>query len=316
LTFRETPRNQEYGTPYRLHATLPTHLHLLLGTDMLRLRCGVLTVLASLAAPPVHGQAVTKVMVVGTYHFENPGADLVNSKADNVLTPVRQKQLDAVAAALLKFRPTVVMVEQESEVEDLSVVSYERFTRATLVTDANEITQIAFRVAKKAGLTKVYGIDEQPKAGEPDYFPFDRLAATAEKFGQQDKIENAKQHAMSKSADFETRQKTQTVGQLLLSLNTAESTLSDLGAYYGVLNVGDSNTQTGAELNAMWYLRNAKIYAKLMRVAKPGDRVLVLYGAGHNYWLRHFASQVQGHQLIDPVPYLQKATSGSVKRQR
>lgn len=54
-----------------------------------------------------------------------------------------------------------------------------------------------------------------------------------------------------------------------------------------------------------WYLRNAKIFAKLMTVAKPGDRDLVVYGAGHNCWLRQFSGSAPGYRNIDPTPYLE-----------
>jgi hypothetical protein len=54
----------------------------------------------------------------------------------------------------------------------------------------------------------------------------------------------------------------------------------------------------------MWYLRNAKMFSKLTLIARPGDRVLVLVGAGHAYWLRHFVETTPGFRLADPRPYL------------
>jgi hypothetical protein len=59
----------------------------------------------------------------------------------------------------------------------------------------------------------------------------------------------------------------------------------------------------------MWYLRNAKIFAKLQSVTRRGDRVLVIYGSGHNYWLRHFAQSAPGSISVDPTPYLAKAAA-------
>ena len=50
-------------------------------------------------------------MVVGTYHFGNPGQDLHNMKADNVLTPKKQAELADVAARLARFKPTKIAVE-------------------------------------------------------------------------------------------------------------------------------------------------------------------------------------------------------------
>ena len=40
---------------------------------------------------------------------------------------------------------------------------------------------------------------------------------------------------------------------------------------------------------------------------RPGARVLVVYGAGHGYWLRHFARETPGYRLVDVRPYLRDA---------
>ena len=50
--------------------------------------------------------------------------------------------------------------------------------------------------------------------------------------------------------------------------------------------------------------RNALIFAKLMQVAQPGDRIVLIFGAGHAYWLRHFASTTPGYMLVEPNGYL------------
>jgi Family of unknown function (DUF5694) len=262
----------------------------------------------ALGAPAAAAEPPVDVMVLGTYHFGNPGLDTNNIKVDSVLTAERQAQLDAVARALLAFRPTRVMVEMESDAPDLATNAYAKFTMADLKTAANEIDQIGFRVAKMAGLTTVEGIDEQPKAGEPDYYPYDKLQATATKFGQSSLLVAANAPNRTALAKFEADQKTQTVAQLLARVNS-DPIYTTMAFYYNVLAVGDNDTQTGADLNAGWYLRNAKIFAKLMRVAKPGDRILVVYGGGHGYWLRHFATNVPGYRLVDPVPYLNRAAT-------
>jgi hypothetical protein len=263
----------------------------------------------ALATPAIAAEKPVEVMVLGSYHFGNPGMDVNNIKVDSVLTPEKQKQLDTVAKALLTFKPTRVMVERESDEPDFAMDAYIRFTPESLKTAANETDQIGYRVANLAGLKIVHGIDEQPKDGEPDYFPYSAMEDAAKRFGQTGIIDASMAPMKVSLAQFEKDQKTRTVAELLTMVNT-DPIYTKMNDYYSWLKIGDKDAQAGADLNAMWYLRNAKIFGKLMMVAKPGDRVLVVYGAGHNYWLRHFASIVPGYVSVDPVPYLKKAAAG------
>ena len=247
-----------------------------------------------------------QVMVLGAYHFGNPGLDTNNIKVDSVLTPDKQKQLDAVATVLLTFKPTHVMVEMQSEEPDFNLAAYRRFTTDRLKTEANEIDQIGFRIAKRAGLAEVQGIDEQPKAGEPDYYPYDVVQSTAAQFDQTKILDDGNATVKTWLAQFENDQKTASVASLLVRTNSDPLYLK-MDSYYSWLRIGDKDVQAGADLNAMWYLRNAKIFGKLMQVAKPGDRILVVYGGGHGFWLRHFASLVPGYRNVDVMPYLARA---------
>jgi hypothetical protein len=252
-----------------------------------------------------------QVMVLGSYHFGNPGMDINNMKADSVLTAQRQRELDRVAKALLRFKPTHVMVEMESSAPDLAVVEYARFDDAMLGKVPNEIVQIGYRTARLAGLKTVHGIDEQSGDGEPDYFPYDKLQATAAKLGKTAELTALNAPVAAWSKQFEAAQKASSMGQMLVRMNDMNGLQGSMDHYYGALGFGDATTQTGADFNAMWYLRNAKIFAKLMLVAKPGatesPRVLVVYGGGHLFWLRHFARLTPGYQDVDVMPYLKKA---------
>jgi hypothetical protein len=255
----------------------------------------------AIAAPPV------EVMVLGAYHFGNPGLDLNNVKVDSVLTPRRQAELARVAEAIGAFKPTHVMVEMQSDAPDLAIAEFARFNDAMLAKDANEIVQIGYRIARNAGLKTVQGIDEQPKAGEPDYFPFDKVQEAAAKFGQTKALAASNTAVAAEGKVFEADLPTHSVGQLLIRMNTPGTPVTGMASYYSILTIGDHDNQAGADLNAAWYLRNAKIFGKLMSVVKPGDRVLVIYGAGHGYWLRHFANETPGFRFVDPRPYLAKA---------
>jgi hypothetical protein len=266
-------------------------------------------VLAAGCAGVARAAAPIEVMVLGSYHFGNPGRDLNNIAADSVLTPQRQAELDAVATALLTFKPTRVMVEMQSDAPDFAVAEYPAMTADQMRGEANEIVQIGYRIARRAGLPLVSGIDEQPKAGEPDYFPYEAVEAAAKKFGQEPVLAASNADIKPWIREFEARQKVETVAQLLVRSNTPGTAVTSMASYYAMLPIGDADSQPGADLNAMWYLRNAKIFGKLMHVAKPGDRVLVVYGSGHAYWLRHFARETPGYRNVDPLPYLARAVA-------
>ncbi|WP_310476422.1 DUF5694 domain-containing protein [Sandarakinorhabdus sp.] len=261
--------------------------------------------MAQETSPPV------QVMVLGSYHFGNPGLDTNNMQAESVLTPQRQKELERVAQALVKFRPTHVMVEMQSKEPGLAIGEYRRFDAKMLATDANEIVQIGYRVAKLAGLADVQGIDEQPAGDEPDYYPYDKVQATAAKFGQSADLVALNTPVAAWLKKLEASQKTLSIAQMLMINNDPAEIGNDMDSYYGMLPIGDADTQTGADLNAMWYLRNAKIFSKLMHLAKPGAkepaRVLVVYGGGHGFWLRHFAQLTPGYRNVDVLPYLKQA---------
>jgi Family of unknown function (DUF5694) len=262
--------------------------------------------LVSLGGGAIAAEPQVEVMVLGAYHFGNPGMDVNNIKVDSVLTPEKQRQLDAVAKALLSFKPTRVMVERESEAPDFAMQAYTEFTPEKLKTAANETDQIGYRVAHLAGLKIVHGIDEQPKYGEPDYFPYGAMQDVAKQRGQTGVIDTANLPVKAFLTKFETEQKFKTVADLLIGVNS-DPIYTNMAIEYSYLKIGGKDDQAGADLNAMWYLRNAKIFGKLMQVAKPGDRVLVVYGAGHNYWLRHFATETPGYKFVDPEPYLKAA---------
>lgn len=260
-------------------------------------------------AAEAQSAAPIEVMVLGTYHFDSPNLDLVNAKVDDVLKPSRQKQIEAIALALAEFRPTKIAVERVAKSPALVDHRYAEFTPADLMKNRDERYQIAYRVAHRIGLKTVYAIDEHPGPGEPDYFPFDRVVAWAKANGAQRKIDAALGEVKAMVAETERVQQTATIADALVAMNRPERADQDQTFYYKVLSLGDTEAQPGADLNAMWYLRNAKIFAKLTTVAKPGDRVLIVYGSGHNYWLRHFARTAPGYRNVDPTPYLQKAAA-------
>ena len=255
---------------------------------------------SALASPP--GDPPIQVMVLGVYHFDNPGRDVHNTKVDDVTTPQRQAELAQVATRLARFKPTRVAVEAQVDTPALTYAKYRAFKPADLSTNRDERVQIGFRVARGAGLADVYGIDAD---GD---FPYDKVQA----FADRSAAGKARFAALDKQVgdairEFAALQKTRSTAALLAWHNEPARIRTMHGFYNSLLAFGDTASQPGADLNAAWYLRNAKIFARLTQIAKPGDRVIVVFGAGHAFWLRHFVETTPGFQLVEPDDYLTDA---------
>ena len=270
----------------------------------------ILTALVALALPTAAIAQTPppepiEVMILGTYHFGNPGQDLHNARVDPVTTPEKQAQLEAVAEGLARFRPTAIAVERVAPDQATLLDSrFPAFTPADLLTNPDERTQIAYRLAHRLGLTRVYAIDEQDREGQPSYFPFEDVQAWAQTNDRMDDLGAMHGEVAAMIADLERRQGAETVGQLLAAFNAPDRVASDQGFYARLMTFGAGDEQPGAFLNGRWYTRNAMIFARLMQVARPGDRIVVVYGAGHGFWLRQMVETTPGFRLVEPNDYL------------
>lgn len=257
--------------------------------------------LALSAALPVTAQPTTaparaEVLVLGVYHMANPGRDIVNMKADDVLSPKRQEEIASVVDALKKFHPTKVAVEATAGDERVPN-RYGEYIAGKHELTRNEVEQIGFRLAKELGHKTVYPVDVD---GE---FPYPRLVDYAKANGRTKELEAmmAEVGAMVKAQGEYLA--SHTVLETLLYMNSDEKAASDVGLYYRQGALGEPWDWAGADLVSEWFKRNMRIYSNVMQlVDSPGERVLVIYGAGHLGWLQHdFASnpQVRLRKLAD-----------------
>src|SRR5262252_9303741 len=77
--------------------------------------CVVVLAIAPVKAGYAQSQSKAQVMILGVYHFANPGLDYVKSDLDDHLSEKRQKQIAEVVESLAKFRPTKIAIEDVPE---------------------------------------------------------------------------------------------------------------------------------------------------------------------------------------------------------
>lgn len=259
---------------------------------------------ATVEAPPsgAAGLQPIEVMVLGTWHFAGSDSDLISARTDNVLSPQRQAELEIVAKRLAAFRPTLVVTERVTAAPDYVDPHFAAFAPDALATNENERVQVAYRLAAQAGVNRVVGLDEQAAEGEPDYFPFGRVAAHAAETGQSEALDGLIADVQKRIGEETARLSKLPMAQALIEAN--RGALSSSAFYFELLKLDVGEAQPAAELNAYWFMRNAKIVSKLLDVAKPGDRVVVVFGAGHKFWLEQIVGATPGLALVDPVAYL------------
>ncbi len=225
-------------------------------------------------------QSKPEILVLGTYHMANPGRDIFNAQADDVLSPKRQQEIAQLTDVLKKFNPTKIAVEAEVGSERVPK-QYSDYLAGKYTLSHNEIDQIGYRLAKELGHKTVYPVDIE---GD---FPMGRVInwAKANGKGQQFEI------ALSKIGDWVKEQdaflKSHTVLETLQFMNSDERVAQDVGFYFADVPYGDADDYAGPDLLAKWYERNIRIYNNVLKIVdSPNDRVLVIYGAGHLGWLR------------------------------
>lgn len=225
-----------------------------------------------------------EVLVVGTYHMNNPGQDLFNTKADDVLAPKRQAEIAKVIEVLERFRPTKIAVERNAGDSRIKK-DYAAYLAGTHELTRNEIEQLGFRLAKKLGHQAVYAVDAD---GE---FPYPRLVKYAQATGRQKELDAlmAEVGAMVKADDAYLA--SHSILDMLVKLNADEKVAGDVGLYMRQAEFGEPWDWAGADLVSDWFRRNMRIYTNVMQIAPPGERVLLIYGSGHLGWLQYaFAS--------------------------
>jgi hypothetical protein len=246
-----------------------------------------------------------QVMVLGVYHMDNPGRDVNNLRVDPVTTPEKQAQMVEAVQALAAFQPTAIAIEKLApDPTTMLDADWPAYDPAALTTNADERVQVGYRLAAMAHVVRVYAVDEQDREGQPSYFPYDEVMNWANANGKAGALQGMGEEIQAFIRKREIEQRTSSVQQLLATMNTPETVRWNGAQYYRFLQFGGGDSLPGAELNGRWYTRNAMIFAKVMQVAKPGDRIVLMFGAGHAYWLRHFAQNTPGFELVEPTAYL------------
>jgi hypothetical protein len=242
--------------------------------------------------------AGAQILVIGSYHMSNPGLDAVSIKADDVLAAKRQREIDDLASRIAGFRPTKVAVEIPFGRDSMSNALFRRYVQGTHALDRTEMQQLGFRVAKSAGLHRIYGVDYDLDVNLAS------VMVWALTHGQPELATAAQSISAALLAEADSMMKHATVSEIIATLNSARAD-SAHGIYLAALRVGADTSYPGATMAARWYERNLRIASNILRIIdSPSDRVLVIIGAAHAPILRELLERVPGVRVVPAASVL------------
>lgn len=231
-----------------------------------------------------------EILVIGTYHFNNPGKDVAKFKVLDIMGEIPQRQLDEISTAIAKFKPTKIFTEWEFKDQLALDTLYNKYLEGIYFDyvakkypkrkfySQNEIVQLAFRTAKKSNLKKVHAIDFRGTS-----FDFDSVM----KFTDSIRLPNLKKDAMTDIKNIEKQSNALFSQNDLLNClyyyNSAAVRNVDIPWYVGKINDSDKlGTYVGAFLVSEWYRRNLYMLANIQKQTDADDkRIMVLAGSSH-----------------------------------
>lgn len=244
-------------------------------------------------------QATAKLLMLGTFHFKDAGLDGYKPEVDvDILSEPRQAELKDVLDRLEKFAPTKILIEVKAERAEVIDERYRRYLAGEFELEANEIYQVGFRLARRLGHERLYAVDVMGRnyadLADPEAYAVEHGQAFPEAESWEERFTQLYQH------DDQLKAK-QTLREHLLYLNSEERLRIGHGHYVlSYLGLGNDEEYPATDsLTGWWYNRNLRIFSNVMRVMEPGDRLLLLIGAGHVPIIRHAADASPEIDLVE-----------------
>lgn len=254
----------------------------------------------------VLAQQKVKVILLGTYHFNNPGNDMIKVKDRNILSKESQADLDHIVDKINAsvYRPDQIFVESNfnekaklnAHYQSYLKNEYHKFTdtikreRRKRYYVEGETFQLGFRLAKKLKHNLLYPIDSLIE------MRFDILMKEVNSNPSLKK--ELDEISVSLSDDCLSKKN---LSEIFLCLNQKSNLDNNMSFYISFANkmiIGKD--YFGPNLVADWYKRNLVMYSHIQNQLTPDTKsILVLVGTGHAAIFRQFFELDKRFELVD-----------------
>ena len=250
------------------------------------------------------GQPATqklKVMLVGTFHFNNPGLDVAKFKDANILSARRQNEVEELVKMLKLFAPDKIFIEASTNTQWQIDSSLQQYKAGRKILAPTETEQIGFRLAHQLGLSTLHAVDYQDAA-----FPFDSLMKSAIEARQTDLVRFITNTIEAIQQSFNEALLHYSIPEMLLRENSEEMMQVQHQFYFKLLLAGKPGNHVGAYLVSEWWRRNMVIYENIVKQLDGSEkRIMVIFGSGHTAIL---------HQLMQFNPQIEQVPVSAILR--
>lgn len=244
----------------------------------------------------------TKVLVVGSFHFDYPNLDAHKTNKEDqvdVLSPKTAKEVTELVEYIKRFKPTKIAIEAWPGWN--ANQKLKEYREGKHRDKRDERYQLAMRIARELKITELFSIDAESilddlekHFGKTDSAFFKNLSKDYD-FRSDDPISQQfiAFYKSSEPKNFKSLLDTFTY------MNSKESHQYGYGAYLS----GDFKLREydGADMLALyWYSRNLRMFRNIQNIPHNGeDRILVIAGNGHAAVLRQLFTSSAEYEFIE-----------------
>ena len=257
-------------------------------------------------------EAKPEVLLLGTFHFAGEQVDANTTPGSlrvDMLSPQRQQQIEELVKKLALFRPTKIAIEGPPQYQKIYDSLYRAYCAGQLpagtTLQANELVQLSFRLARELHLPTLYPVDAQ--AFHFQLSPADSVLTFEKYKDQADTALDYWDHRYDlENAHMDTLKYLLPLKDFLRYLNDPEKEARDVGRWLIITRTGSNSEPIGADgFITRYFNRNVRIYSNIQRiVTSKTDRILVIYGATHMYFLKTLFAASPEFKLMDIESYL------------
>ena len=244
--------------------------------------------------------AKLKVLLLGTFHFDNPGLDVARFENANILTPKRQAEIQEVISRLKQLKPDKIFIEQEPSSQPKLDSLLHLYKENKWQAKANEIYQLGFRLAKELPGTTLHAVDYTGAD-----FPFDSLMKVAQAAKQEALLQHIQGTIANIEKTFNEQLKALTIREMLIQQNSRFYDQAGVGMYFDLLKAGSIENHVGSYLTSEWWRRNMIIYENILKRLDGTEKsIIVIFGSSHTALLKEFMKFNPSIELVEAATVL------------